>query len=186
MQLRNILLMVPLAVIAVPACAPSALAGPREDVQAGSARCAGIADDRSWLDCYYGAAQPMRGKLGLPPAPASQQMLVPAAGPNTPQPAIAPYRTAPAKPGFFERLYTHTEVKAEAPTRMSSYRFENGGFFVVVLANGETWKQVIGDTALANWRDRPEHYTVTIEPAEQLGIMTMKVGKETYRVERLR
>ena len=56
------------------------LAGPREDVISGSQRCAVNADGRSWLDCYYGAAQPMRTQLGLPPAPASQLRLVPAAG----------------------------------------------------------------------------------------------------------
>ena len=43
----------------------------------GISRCGGIADDRTWLDCVYGAAQPMRAQLGLPPAPASQQELVP-------------------------------------------------------------------------------------------------------------
>ena len=54
-----------------------ALAAPRDDVLFGISRCGGIADDRTWLDCVYGAAQPMRSKLGLPPAPASQQALVP-------------------------------------------------------------------------------------------------------------
>src|ERR1700761_6018227 len=54
-----------------------ALAAPRDDVLFGISRCGGIADDRTWLDCVYGAAQPMRAKLGLPPAPASQQALVP-------------------------------------------------------------------------------------------------------------
>src|SRR5262249_2597632 len=34
-----------------------------------------IGDDRQWLDCYYGAAQPIRALLGLPPAPDLQQKL---------------------------------------------------------------------------------------------------------------
>jgi hypothetical protein len=164
-----------------------ALAGPRQDVQAASARCDSVADDRAWLDCYYGAAQPMRGQLGLPPAPVSQQMLVPAAGPQGVRTHAMQNQNnaAPAaKPGFFARLYQHADIKAEPPTRMTSYRFENGGYFVVVLANGETWKQVVGDTALANWRDRPERYTVTIVPAGQLGIMNMKVGNAVYQVEK--
>src|ERR1700749_2359927 len=54
-----------------------AMAAPRDDVLFGISRCGGIADHRTWLDCVYGAAQPMRSKLGLPPAPASQQALVP-------------------------------------------------------------------------------------------------------------
>jgi len=39
---------------------------------AGAYRCAGIASARIWLDCYYGAAQPVRAALGLVPAPADQ------------------------------------------------------------------------------------------------------------------
>lgn len=51
---------------------------PRDAVRAASQRCDSITDERTWLDCYYGAAQPVRTDLGLPPAPASQQKLVPA------------------------------------------------------------------------------------------------------------
>ena len=61
-----------------------ALARPRDDVMAGVFRCAAIGDTRLWLDCYYGAAQPMRSQLGLPPVPAAQARLVaspPAGGP---------------------------------------------------------------------------------------------------------
>jgi hypothetical protein len=63
---------------AAPARNPAAAATPREEARARSLRCDGISDERSWLNCYYGAAQPVRGELGLPPAPASQQSLVPA------------------------------------------------------------------------------------------------------------
>ena len=49
---------------------------PRDAVRARSMRCDAIKDDRTWLDCYYGAAQPVRAELSLPPAPASQQALV--------------------------------------------------------------------------------------------------------------
>jgi hypothetical protein len=52
-----------------------ALADPREDVVAGLTRCAALADDRQWLDCYYGAAQPMRAALGLAPALQAQVKL---------------------------------------------------------------------------------------------------------------
>lgn len=50
---------------------------PRDEVRARSMRCDSITDERAWLDCYYGAAQPVRADLALPPAPASQQALVP-------------------------------------------------------------------------------------------------------------
>ena len=45
-----------------------ALADTREDVVAGLTRCAALTDDRQWLDCYYGAAQPARASLGFRPA----------------------------------------------------------------------------------------------------------------------
>src|SRR6185437_4654039 len=44
----------------------------REDVVRSMTRCAAYTEDRQWLECYYGAAQPMRAWLGLPPAPQSQ------------------------------------------------------------------------------------------------------------------
>ena len=71
-----------------------AVAGPREDVKSASARCDGISDDHTWLNCYYGAAQPVRAELGLPPAPDAQQTLVP----PTNQPA-------PESKGFFSGLW---------------------------------------------------------------------------------
>jgi hypothetical protein len=59
---------------ALVAAAPAQARG-RDDVMAGAYRCGGIADDRKWLDCYYGAAQPVRAALGLPPAPEAQLRL---------------------------------------------------------------------------------------------------------------
>ena len=56
--------------------AGAASARPRDDVLSGAFRCAAIGDSRTWLDCYYGAAQPVRASLGLRPVPASQTRLV--------------------------------------------------------------------------------------------------------------
>jgi hypothetical protein len=158
-------------------------AGPREDVMQGSVRCAGIADDRAWLDCYYGAAQPMRAKLGLSPAPGAQQNLVP-----PPKPGVYEAPVTPAKPGFFGRMIdkvsTPHEQKPEPSTRMTSYRFNSAGYFTVTLANGETWRQSGSEAVLASWHGKPESYIVTVQPT-QLGRATMKVGdRETYDVER--
>ncbi len=57
---------------AVLAVIPPAQARPRDDALAGAFRCAGVADSHQWLDCYYGAAQPVRAALGMPPALAAQ------------------------------------------------------------------------------------------------------------------
>jgi hypothetical protein len=58
------------AVLIVPA-----QARPRDDALSGAFRCAAIGDSRQWLDCYYGAAQPVRAALGLAPALAAQLKL---------------------------------------------------------------------------------------------------------------
>lgn len=52
-----------------------AQARPRDDALSGAIRCGAIADSRQWLDCFYGAAQPMRAALGLSPALAAQVQL---------------------------------------------------------------------------------------------------------------
>jgi hypothetical protein len=64
----------------------------RNDVITGAFRCAAIGIGRSWLDCYYGAAQPLRVRLGLPPAPQAQIALAaapPPSGPMLPEEAAA-------------------------------------------------------------------------------------------------
>jgi len=61
------------AVLAV--CGLPAQARTRDEVMSSAYRCAEISDSRVWLDCYYGAAQPVRAALGLQPAPAAQVAL---------------------------------------------------------------------------------------------------------------
>ena len=62
----------------VPVCAvlaAPAQARPRDEALSGAFRCASVPDSRQWLDCYYGAAQPVRAALGLAPALAGQVKL---------------------------------------------------------------------------------------------------------------
>ena len=145
-----------------------AWADTRDDVLGGVARCGVIHDDRIWLDCVYGAQQPMRAKLGLSPAPELQQRLVP--GPNVAPPpgalaTNAPPRPAPPRPrnkklGFFGTLLNDTP-DSEA-IRMTSYRYEKNGAFVVALENGQEWRQtdVIGGAAV--WNNQASTYRVVI------------------------
>ena len=182
MRMRGLIGGLGVALVLLPAL--PALAGPRDDVKAGTARCDAFADDRTWLDCYYGAAQPMRAQLGLAPAPNSQIVLVPQAlpGVTTPAPLQLGNTTANGRPGFFARLMTHTVVKAEPPTHMTAYTFDKAGIFTVTLANGEVWTQDNLDTTRAKWRGAPASLAVTIEPGPK-----MKVGAhELYSVVRVR
>jgi hypothetical protein len=171
------------------ALAAPALAGPRDDVLYGISRCGGISEDRTWLDCVYGAAQPMRAQLGLQPAPASQQKLVPPAVPGTPtaQPLqafnAAPQPPPPERPGFLMRMISPKHEQAETPSKMASYKFDAAGHFTVTLANGEVWDQDIGDNARALWTKPAQTYTAQILPSSST-YHFLKVGPEKYMVNK--
>ncbi|HVW75947.1 MAG TPA: hypothetical protein VHC39_20080 [Rhizomicrobium sp.] len=151
-----------------------AKADTRDEVLSGIQRCGVIHDDRVWLDCLYGADQPMRAHLGLQPAPEFQQRLVPA-GPVMPlssmpaEPAAAPSppgatRPAPRrKTGFFAALLG--ETAPVSVSKMASYRYDKSGAFIVTLENGQQWRQTDVDSgARASWMRPPSTYTVTVTP----------------------
>jgi hypothetical protein len=139
-----------------------AIADARSEVRGASLRCDGLAEDRAWLDCYYGAAQPMRGQLGLPPAPAAQQRLVP------------PSRTGSAD-GDGERIVS----------RMTSRNYDSGGSVTVFLANGEVWRQLSGDPHIARWKETAAMVTIAPGP---LGSYDMRVegDRRVYKVRLIR
>jgi len=144
--------------------AQPALAGAREDARAAEQRCSAFPDDRTWLECTYGALQVMRAKLGLQPAPDYQQRLVPPApqayapAPPTSAPvaSVAPppampattagARTATASPppirrrGSFMQILGGTAPPV-AVSALASVRFDNQGAFIVTLENGQVWRQ---------------------------------------------
>lgn len=154
------------------------LADAREDVVTGMTRCAALPDDRQWLDCYYGAAQPMRAWLGLPPAPQSQLKLLqqtsqPAPGaPNLPGAAVplpatvtrAAVRTGPPPPpkksGIFD-VFGGSDVVNNEPVQ--SYQVTPKGF-IVTLLDGQVWKQTEEDASKfpVDWHDPASSMQVTI------------------------
>ena len=170
-----------LALIGLVLFSSNALADPtRDEVMSGAARCEGLADNRSWLDCFYGSAQPMRSLLGLSPAPASQTKLVPPVGASYMGPAAASMRpgavrSAPAEKsrGFVaDLLGSSRPIVSEVP--MASYRFGRDGKFVVVLANGQTYRQEESDLVLAKWNRDPASYRVTIIGASDKFLLKVK------------
>jgi len=190
MQIGKTILVVALGCAAI----SPALADARSDVLAGIQRCGVIHDDRVWLDCVYGANQPMRGQLGLSPAPEFQQRLVPPAGTIAPpmqmdaSPAPPVSRSAPRnakKPGFFAKvLGTAPPV---AVSRMASYRYDESGAFIVVLENGQEWHQTDVEGGKAIWLKKPSDYTVTISNGSfgSYGLRTSD-NPRTYKVEPLK
>ncbi len=152
----------------------AAHAGPRQDMLAGIARCNAIADERQFLECAYGAAQPVRAELGLPPASVAQQRLVPPATAATP----APMAPAPASSGF--SLFGDT-------LHMTAYSFDGRGLFIVTLSDGSVWKQVANDTAFAHFAGKASSYPVSITTSD-VGTTRLTVRGEggPYLVERIR
>ena len=169
--------------------AAAAQADTRDDVLAAAARCGVIRDDRVWLDCVYGAQQPMRAKLGLTPAPEAQQRLVPALNAAPPPAPLHPRGPTPAarqhkKPGFFESILASTPDSAAI--RMTSYRYEKGGF-VVELENGQEWRQTDIEGGTSNWDREASSYRVLISDGA-FGAHTLRTtdGPRSFRVQRVR
>lgn len=131
----------------------AAAADTRDEVYARLQSCRALQDDRDWLNCTYGAEQPMRAKLGLQPAPDFQQRLVPSsasARPTYPRPAYSePASTAPrsAQPvgtphrsASFLQILTGSAPPVAASS-LVSMRYDNAGAFIVTLDNGQVWHQ---------------------------------------------
>ncbi|MES2471264.1 MAG: hypothetical protein V4601_00325 [Pseudomonadota bacterium] len=177
------------------ATAASAQGSARDQVLAGVARCGVIQDDRVWLECVYGAQQPMRSRLSLPPAPEFQQRLVPPA--TTANTSVPPALQASARPqaksaatsrrrpGFFESLVGDPPPYAQS--RMRSVRYERSGAFIVTLENGQEWRQTDAEGGQASFPRAPSDYTVTITSGS-FNSYTMRTsnGQRRYRVERAR
>jgi hypothetical protein len=157
-------------------------ADPRQDTLSAISRCASLPDDRIFLDCIYGAAQPLRARLGLAPAPASQQRLVPPAGRVLAQTSLSG-AAAPAAPqtsgilGMFKSDGLH----------MAAYSFDKGGLFTVTLSDGTVWRQDAADSNFAHFGGKASNYSVTLA-ARGSGKSRMTVRGEggPYLVERVR
>ena len=144
-----------------------ALADAREEVVSGLTRCATLTDDRQWLDCYYGAAQPMRAWLGLSPAPQSQLKLLQ----TQPQPSALPATVSraavhsgpppmPKKSGILD-VFGGDDVVNNAPIK--SYEVTGDGF-TITLPDGQVWRQTDDDAAKnpVRWREPASSMRVTI------------------------
>lgn len=154
----------------------AALADTREDVLSGIARCGTLADDRAWLSCIYGAAQPMRGRLGLPPAPASQTSLVPAASAEMPQ--SLPTAQPKESDGFFSYVLGGDAIVSGM--KLAAYRFDAKGFFTITLANGQVWQQQDGPPA--HWKEPASRYLASISKGA-VGSFNLTIAGEDVRYD---
>ena len=178
--------------------ASPAIADPREDMLAGISRCASLPDDRTFLDCAYGAAEPMRAKLGLPPAPSFQTRLVPPAPYRTsaPPPVASAVPSAPSAQmasvpppqksnnGVFGNLFSNG---TEETLPMSAYSFDKRGLFTVTLSNGQVWRQRVNDKTFASWGAKASGYYTTVRVDSTGGYLLSVRGDDgLYRVDPVR
>jgi hypothetical protein len=124
--------------------------------------------EREWLDCYYRAAQAMREQLGLSTA-TTQAMPLPLTLDNF-------GATRPVDGALVRQVVSH----------MTAYSFDEHLVFTVTLANGQTWRQIEGDTDAARWKKPPAAYTVTIRRGMSGSfILTVHNEPHSFRVRRL-
>lgn len=190
-MVRRLLVISVLAAATLPAAA-----GPREDTMSGIARCSVIADDRTYLDCIYGAAQPLRARLGLPPAPVAQQRLVPQQGGYAPPPAPVyappPVAAAPrvAMAPAPKAVSTVDSILGNDPTAawIEVFSFDHHGLFTVTFSNGQVWKQNANDPARAHWNGRASDYSIkfAIDATGRNGQLTVRGDATPYQVHRVR
>jgi hypothetical protein len=140
----------------------------RSRVVVSAGACYGEPGDRDWLDCYYRAARPMREQLGL---------AVPAPTP------VAP----PTRPDMFgASLPSDGAAAKQIVSRMTAYNFSQHMIFTVILANGQSWRQIEGDTDAARWKKSPAAYLVTIRPGFSGSfILTVRGEPHSFRVRRI-
>ncbi|MEY4966343.1 MAG: hypothetical protein RL274_1926 [Pseudomonadota bacterium] len=181
-----------IAMAAGVALTPSvALADAREDVITGVTRCAALTDDRQWLDCYYGAAQPLRAQLGLSPAPQAQIRLLEVQPKAAALPATvtrAAVRTGPPpmpRRSIFN-VWGGDDVINNAPIKSFDM---SGGAFVITLNDGQVWEQTEDDAIKrpVRWRQPASAMRVTISQGA-MGTFNLVMGDENtlHKVKRVR
>lgn len=169
--------------------ATPALAGPREDTLAGIERCRALSNDRVFLDCVYGAAQPLRTALGLAPATPGQVGLVPPAPGAAPRPAPmmpAPIPAARAQTAPQPRLPGGQAIGKATRDWLETYSFDRRGLFTILLGNGQMFRQDPSDPARADWRGRASDYRVMLVMENaRTGQMSVQGDKPVYRVVKI-
>lgn len=168
-----------LSLIAVALALP-AHAATRDDIYDALHRCNAMNDNRVWLDCLYGAVQPMRAELSLPPAPEHQVRLVPPAAirstvlPSASLPSGVTH-PQPKKERFM--AYVLGGRKEVEGVSFQSYNFDRAGHFTVTLTNGQVWRQTDNDNHMASWKADPARYIASIRTGA-LGSSILQVRGE--------
>jgi hypothetical protein len=157
----------------------------RDDVMSAVLRCYAVPEDRSWLNCYYGAAQLVRARLGLSPGPQAP-VVAAVAGPR-PVPPPVPDVTPQDQFGLDVAAQPMGRNVDHITARMTDYNFSRFKIFTVFLSNGQVWRQLSGDISYAHWNKPAASYMVTISHGAFRSFnLQVKDLPSVFKVERLR
>jgi hypothetical protein len=155
-------------------------------------RCYALGDTRQYLECLYGAVQPLRNELGLPQAPQAATFAslfaqpAPAQAPRTAAAPAAQSAQQAQKPGFLTSMFTEAVgirtvmvppeqfgLRNARPgpgrnvdhitARMTEYSLDRRtGAFVVTLENGQVWRRGRTEERLPSWTRPAASYVATV------------------------
>jgi hypothetical protein len=148
----------------------------RVSILSAAISCRNLGDDRKWLNCYYGSSDPMRLRLGLQPI---SHDVPPPSLPATGGLAVAS-KTAAAPP--LPLRPANESSRFPLVSQVKSYSLDQQGIFTIVLANGQIWRQLSGDTN--NVRHLSPNDAIIISRGA-FGSYNMRIGKhpEYFKVD---
>ena len=176
-------------------------ASPRDDVLQGLQKCAAIQDDKGRLACYDALVRPAQVALARPPEPQE------ADHPPTQEEqkswfgfdlsglfGSSPNQLSTPQKFGSENLPETKQKVEEAQTELDSITagltevaFTPFGKFIVFLDNGQIWRQLPGDSDLAQFRKPAKNNKVTISRGF-IGSynLTVNDSSKTFKVERVK
>jgi len=154
----------------------------RVSVLSAAVNCGNLDDDRRWLRCYYGSTDPLRVRLGLQPiSPPGTSPVVPIQRGAAATLAMPNDIAAAAGPALSP---VNGPTRFPVVSRVKSSSFNQLGMFTVALVNGQTWRQLSGDTNNAVHIGANDVITVS---RGALGSYNLRIGKhpEYFKVMRI-
>lgn len=177
-------------------------AGVRDDVLESVGKCASLGDDRARLACYDALAPHVKNALATPPNSLGRN-------PTTEEQQswfgfdisglFGGGSIEPTKPEDFGRERTteaqaaraEAEAKAEVVDSITAgvtdVAFTPFGQFILILDNGQIWRQLKGDADRAHFRSNPRDNRVTISRG-LIGSYNLKINdsEHVYKVTRVK
>ena len=186
-----------IACIAVIVAAPAAaLAGPQEELIAGMAKCAVVADNAARLACYDALAPQLKAARAAPPETDNRAWYDPGrifgtspSAQTTPEQFgaenLAPPAPPPPRPGE-PPPPVPPQALDSIGAKVKDYAYNPLGRIVVFLENGQVWQQLEGDTDRVHFR-KGEVNTVVISRG-MLGSYNLRVNDTglSVKVRRLK